>query len=145
MLAAALQQYNALESQCETELEEALRILITPNYWRQGSQLKSAESLALFQPGLVPYGGTREQAGGHGVLEVSQEQQTCPTLCRAEPALPAALLLVNGWCSSACPGWGTLGAASLLALTQRGCTEQSHITLRPPYPCSAVRKGYLST
>lgn len=71
MLAAALQQYHALESQCETEMEEALRILVTPNYWRRGSQTESAESLALFQPGLVLYGGTREQAGGHGVLEVS--------------------------------------------------------------------------
>lgn len=71
MLAAAFQQYHALESQRETEMEEALRILVTPNYWRQGSQTESGESLALFQPGLVHYGRTREEGGGHGVLEVS--------------------------------------------------------------------------
>lgn len=68
MLAAALQQYHALESQCETEMEEALRILVASNYWRQGSQTESAESLTLFQPGLVLCGGTRVHAGGHGVL-----------------------------------------------------------------------------
>lgn len=90
MLSAALQQYHALESQCETEIEEALRMMVTPNYCRQGSHTESAESLALFQPRLVLYGGTRKQAGGRGVLEVSWGRADMPhpvqTCCTSSTA-----------------------------------------------------------
>lgn len=132
MLAAALQEYHALESQCETEIEDALRILVTPNYWRQVSQTESAEALALFQPWLVLYGGTREQAGGPGVLEVSQGTADVPHVqsrgCFASSTVAGQWLvqLQPGSGATAQPAQepGTLSAASPWALTQRGCTKQ---------------------
>lgn len=111
--------------------------------WIQGSQPEPAESLALLQPGLVLYGGTRAQAGDHGVLEVSQG--TVAMLDRPEAALPAALLLVNGCCSPACPGLKDLGAASPWHSHRGAAQSRGHVTLRPPYSCSAVRKGHSST
>lgn len=130
MLAAALQQYHALESQCETEIEEALRILVTPNYCRQGTQSESAESLALFQPWLVLYGGTREQAGGHGGVSGKSRQAPCCTeqsvLCQQHRCRLMA--------AAAQPArqWGTLGAASPWTLTQRGCTKQKPLLFEIP-------------
>lgn len=98
--------------------------------------------------------------GGQGNRQVAlgcwrclREQQTCP-MYRAEGALPAARLLVNGWCSSSPAVVPQLSlprsqGPSVLphhGHSHRGAAQnRGHSTLKSPYSCSDVRKGYSST